>query len=225
MPVVGNWFLGGGENGDPVPVQNHWYHINAVQGDPAALQGLQPPNPLPDQIQVNPQWQAMPEFQQNGVQVDQNHWDVGLPLFNGNEEEMMAYAKTKRTLLDDAIRAVKGDRSASQLSDEYRALTAQLEGSLKSLHREQGELESAVEAISRQAEVVRDIGSQVRERISILHQVATQLEVMRQTLHPQGSTEPAQAPTASRSPLAEAARLAGAELKPIVPGLWQQDQG
>jgi len=94
---------------------------------------------------------------------------------NYQQEVQLAMEKVQKTPW------IRPTRSVSQLSDEYQALEAQLKGLTKSIHQEQGEMENALEQLSRITEAVRDTGSLIRQHLATLQQVATRLENLRQT--------------------------------------------
>lgn len=147
-------------------------------------------------------------------------------FINQQFEEIMAQKKNYKEIFGSQVyKATKGVRSASQLSDEYQDLARQIVDLQASIHQESGELARVLEDISRQVEVVRDIGSLVHQRLTNLQQVATQLEMWRQTLLLPGSPELAKAVPEAHSPPAEAVPPAVAGLKQVAPGLWQQDLG
>lgn len=136
------------------------------------------------------------------------------------QEKMMKFKVGKYNKLPEA----KSGRSASQLSDEYRDLGEQVAALKGSIHQESEELANVLEGISKQVEVVRDIGSTIQHRISSLLQAANQLETWRLSLHPPGSSESAPALPEGRLPPSEVHQPVEAGLKPIAPGLWQLGQ-
>lgn len=145
-----------------------------------------------------------------------------------NPEDLNAYIKEQNEAMKVSKKYATGlssGRSVSLSSDEYQALTLQIKECQGSCRQEQEELERAITDISRLVEVVQDIGSQVRRRITSLQTVATQLEMWRQTLPQPSSPDSETKPVASHSPPAPTPPIAGAGLKQVAPGLWQQGQG
>lgn len=134
------------------------------------------------------------------------------------EKELEMYSKKKPRETTEA-------RSASQLSDEYLNLTSQIKGLGESIHQESEELASALESLSKITEVVRDIGTVVRSRISTLQRVATQLETWRQNLPLTDSLRSEIKQSADRSAPAQVAPPAVAGAQAVAPGLWQQGPG
>lgn len=144
------------------------------------------------------------------------------------QDLLNAYIKEQNEAMKTTKKYASGlssGRSASLSSDEYQALTLQIKECQASCHQEQEELERAIGDIARLVEVVQDIGSQVRRRITNLQTAATQLEMWRQTLPQPSSPDSETKPVASHSPPAPTPPIAGAGLKQVAPGLWQQGQG
>lgn len=182
--------------------QDWFYHIPAAQGQQAlAGNNLDPPN----------------YGQHNQAQVGA----APAEAYDMMKEYVELYKKVKVNPLGE----VKGVHSASQLSDEYLDLRGQIEELTKSIGQESEELARVLESLPTLVEVVRDIGTVVQRRISSLQMVATRIEKMRLSLplSDQLKTEIKQAE--DRSAQAQADQTAGAGLKPIVPGLWQQGPG
>lgn len=63
-------------------------------------------------------------------------------------------------------------------SSLHLTLASQIEGSVECLHREMGEAEGAIEEIDTRLEVVRENYTAIRDRISNLQKVASQLRTM-----------------------------------------------
>lgn len=191
MPLGNNWF-GGVAPADPVPLGAFDQVIpEGVFGNPW-LQGVN---------------QANQELEQQIIK---------------EKIEMMkkakGYTRLDQLLMGDAAR---GARSASQLSDEYQDLTRQATELKASIHQESVELANVLEVIAKQVEVVQDIGSTVRDRITSLQKVSTQLETWRLSLRQPDQVEPVPSPPEGHSPPSEAHQPVEAGLAQVAPGLWQ----
>lgn len=183
-------------------------------------QGLAPAGAF-DQVHIN----NVPNFDANvGQQWFAQNAELEKQIIEEKIEMMKkakGYTRLDQLLMGDAARGV---RSASQLSDEYLDLARQATELKESIHRESVELANVLEVIAKQVEVVQDIGSTVRDRITSLQKVASQLETWRLSLRQPGQVEPVPSPLEGHSPPSEAHQPVEAGLAQVAPGLWQLGQ-
>lgn len=153
-----------------------------------SLSEVPPPEPYQDQINISEHWPNTNPY-------------YGIQQHLQDQAQMVqkTTANKQSSLYPDFPIMPKEGRSASQLSDEYQALTEQLKALTTSIHQEQEELANVLEGIAKKVEVVRDIGTLVQQRITNLLQVATQLEVMRLTLRLPDSPQIGQALSAGQT--------------------------
>lgn len=136
---------------------------------------------------------------------------------NAQQAEEMAKAKTKYEFMRGL-----GSSPQTLLSPDQAFLLKQIEGSL---HRELEELDSALELISTQAEVVRETGTAIRSHISNLRKVASQLGTSPQTELQPNPLAFEQGPAEAGLVPVQAGPFAGAVAQQVVPGPWPVGQG
>lgn len=198
------------------PIGANWAYNVEENEPPAALVGYQPLGGWFGGVNANAPQQAQ-AAQMNAA--DENNLYANYQQIL-KDVEMAKYGKFKINL-DDPTKA----RSVSQWSDEYLGLASQIKGIQESIRREQAELERGLEAISTQTEVVRDIGSTIRTRMSSLLQAATQIEKMRQNLPLSDSLRSEIARAEGQSAPQQAVQPVPIGAQQVAPGLWQQGQG
>lgn len=182
------------------PPVNHW----------AEFVGNDVPAPVPAHLWYDDPAQVHNPFEQEAQQA----------LFKEQVEYNM-----KAKIYKGYVEGAKEARSTSLPSDEFRDLAKLLTDTAASFRQEQEELANVLEVIATKVEVVRDIGSTVQSRISILQMVANRLETLRQSLLPQGSLATGLGLSASHSVPEQAPQPVGAGVAQVAPGLWQQGQG
>lgn len=188
-----------------MPLGNNWFG-GVAPADPVPLGAFD--QVIPEGVFGNPWLQG----------VNQANQELEQQII---EEKIEMMKKSKGLYTKMFVDETRGARSASQLSDEYQDLAKQAIGLKASIHQESVELANVLEVIAKQVEVVQDIGSTVRDRITSLQKVASQLETWRLSLRQPDQVEPVPSPPEGHSPPSEVHQPVEAGLAQVAPGLWQ----